>query len=566
MNTVRASLVMGDGLRLLVTEQGDPDRPTVLLVHGYPDNSRVWEGVAAGLADRFHVVRFDVRGTGGSESPVDRDGYLLDHLAADIAAVARSVSPHGPVHLVGHDWGSIQAWHAVTDPRYAPLFASYTSISGPSLDHIDAWLKHNVARLRLRPVLRQFVHSWYIGFFQLPRLPEIAWRLPLLRGRFGADMRDAINGIELYRANIGAGHPARTERRTAVPVQQLALTGDPYVTTPLLRAADPWCEALWRRELPYGHWAPRTHPGVVAGLVTEFVEHVSGGVHASRGLRRAAVTGEPRRFAGRLVLVTGAGSGIGRSAAFAFAAEGADVLAVDIDEDSAKATAAEVTRRGGDADHYRVDVTDSSGLRDLAARVAGEHGVPDIVVANAGIGMAGGFLATGEDDWRRVIDVNLLGVVHTLRAFAPLLVERGQGGHLVVTASAAAFTPWPALTAYATTKAAVLSLAQSLRTELVPHNIGVSAICPGIIATNIVNTTRFVGEDDATQARSRQEADAAYRRRNYGPDKVATAMLRAVAENRAVVPVTPEAHLAAIGSRVWPGLVRRLGGVLRARR
>jgi NAD(P)-dependent dehydrogenase (short-subunit alcohol dehydrogenase family)/pimeloyl-ACP methyl ester carboxylesterase len=565
MNTVRASLVMGDGLRLLVTEQGDRARPTLLLVHGYPDNSRVWEGVASELADRFHVVRFDVRGTGGSEAPAGRDGYLLDHLAADIAAVARFVSPHGPVHLVGHDWGSIQAWHAVTDPRYAPLFASYTSISGPSLDHIDAWMKHNLARLRLRPVLRQLVHSWYIGFFQLPTLPELAWRLPFLRGRFGADTRDAINGIELYRANIG-GSSARTERRTSIPVQQLALTKDPFVTTPLLRAADPWCEALWRRELPYDHWAPRTHPVAVARLVAEFVEHVSGGAKASRGLRRSAVTGEPRRFAGRLVLITGAGSGIGRSTALAFAADGADILAVDIDEESAKATALEVTRLGGEADHYRVDVTDSAGLRELAVQVAADHGVPDIVMANAGIGMAGGFLATDEDDWRRVIDVNLFGVVHTLRAFAPWLVDRGQGGHLVVTASAAAFTPWPALTAYATTKAAVLSLSQSLRSELAPHGIGVTAICPGIIATNIVNTTRFVGEDTATQAQSRQDADAAYRRRNYGPDKVAKAVLRAVADNRAIVPVTPEAHLAAIGSRVSPGLMRRVGGLLRTRR
>jgi NAD(P)-dependent dehydrogenase (short-subunit alcohol dehydrogenase family)/pimeloyl-ACP methyl ester carboxylesterase len=570
MNTVRASLVMGDGLRLLVTEQGDPAGPTVLLVHGYPDNSRVWEGVAGVLGGLgYHVVRFDTRGAGGSEEPSDRGGYLLDHLAADIAAVARAVSPGAPVHLVGHDWGSIQAWHAVTDPVLAPLFASYTSISGPCLDHVDAWMTHSLRRLRLRPVLRQLTHSWYIGAFQVPRLPELVWRLPFPLGRFGADARDAVNGLELYRANMGAGHPPRTERRTSVPVQQLALAADAFVTPPLLRAAEPWCDSLWRRDLPYGHWAPRTHPAVVAGLIAEFVEHVNGG-QPGRELRRARITGERHRFAGQLVLVTGAGSGIGRSSALAFAAEGAEVVAVDVNGDTAEATAAEVIRSGGEASHYRADVTDGAGLRKLAAQVVAEHGIPDIVLANAGIGMAGGFLATDEDDWRRVIDVNLLGVVHTLRAFAPPLVDRarltGRGGHLVVTASAAAFTPWPSLSAYATTKAAVLSLTQSLRTELAPHGIGVSAICPGIIATNIVSTTRFVGEDDATQERSRRDADAAYRRRNYGPDRVAKAVLRAVADNRAVVPVTPEAHLVALGSRVAPSLVRRVGGLLRARR
>jgi NAD(P)-dependent dehydrogenase (short-subunit alcohol dehydrogenase family)/pimeloyl-ACP methyl ester carboxylesterase len=535
----------------------------VLLVHGYPDNSAVWDGVADLLADRFRVVRFDVRGTGGSEAPSDRAGYLLDRLAADIAAVARAVSPTAPVHLVGHDWGSIQCWHAITDPRYAPLFASYTSISGPSLDHIDAWMRHNITRLRLRPVLRQLTHSWYIGFFQLPRLPEIAWRTRILRSRFNADERDAINGIELYRANMIGGGTQRTERRTSVPVQQLALTKDPFVTAPLLRAAEPWCDSLWRRDLAYGHWAPRTHPAAIAGPIAEFAGHVDGGP-AGRSLRRARINGEPRRFAGRLVLITGAGSGIGRSTALAFAAEGADVLTADIDEDSAAATAAQARELGVDARHYHVDVTDGAALHKLAAQVGTDHGVPDIVMANAGIGMAGGFLDTDEDDWRRVIDVNLLGVVHTLRAFAPLLVDRsrqtGEGGHLVVTASMAAFTPWPALTAYATTKAAVLSLAQSLRTELAPHDIGVSAICPGMIATNIINTTRFVGQDEATQRQRRHDTDAVYRRRNYGPDRVAKAVLRAVAENRAVVPVTPEAHLAAVGVRVAPGLIRRFGG------
>lgn len=558
MNTVRASLVAGDGLRLLVTEHGDPTKPTVLLVHGYPDNSSVWHGVAELLADRFHVALFDVRGTGGSEAPADRAGYRLDHLAADIAAVAKIVSPGGPVHLIGHDWGSIQAWHAVTDPRYAHLFASYTSISGPCLDHLDALMRRDIRHLRLRPVLRQLLHSWYIGFFQLPKLPELAWRFPLLRGRFDANLRDATNGIELYRANMGGAPTERAERRTSVPVQQICLTKDPFVLPPLLRAAEPWCDSLWRRELPYGHWAPRTHPAAVAALATEFIDHVSG-TPAGRELRRARVTGEPRRFAGRLVLVTGAGSGIGRSTALAFAAEGADVIAVDVDEATAKATADEARRRGVDAYHYQVDVTDSAALATLAAQV---DGVPDIVMANAGIGVAGGFLDTADDDWRRVLDVNLLGVVHTLRAFAPLLVERGRGGHLVVTASAAAFTPWPALTAYAVTKAAALSLAQSLRTELAPHGIGVSAICPGLIATNIVNTTRFAGQDEATERDSRRRVDAAYRRRDYGPDRVAAAVLRAVERNRAVVPVTPEAHLAAIGSRLSPALVRRVGGWL----
>jgi NAD(P)-dependent dehydrogenase (short-subunit alcohol dehydrogenase family)/pimeloyl-ACP methyl ester carboxylesterase len=559
MNTVRTSSVLGDGLRLHVKQQGDPASPTVVLVHGYPDNSSVWDGVAGLLAARFHVVRYDVRGAGGSEAPAGRDGYRLDRLAGDLAAVVRAVSPDAPVHLVAHDWGSIQAWHAVTEPDLAPLFASYTSISGPCLDHIDAWMRGKVLRLRLAPVLRQLLHSWYIAFFQLPKLPELAMGLPLLRARFGADRRDAINGIELYRANmIGV---ARTRRRTSVPVQQIALTRDAYVTPALLQAAEPWCDSLWRRPLPYPHWAPRTQPVAVAARVTEFVDHLSG-VPAGRELRRARITGEPRGFAGRLVLITGAASGIGRSTALAFATEGADVIAVDVDGPGAEDTARRAATLGVEAFPFTADVTDSAALRTLAEQVAARHGVPDVVMANAGIGMAGGFLDTTEEDWRRVLDVNLLGVVHTLRAFAPLLVERGSGGHIVVTASAAAFTPWPLLSAYATTKAAVLSLAQSLRTELAPHDIGVSAICPGLVTTNIVDTMRFVGQDDAEQEHSRKAANALYRRRRFGPDGVAQAVLRAVRDNKAVVPVTAEAHLAAVGARVSPGLLRALGKLI----
>lgn len=545
-----SGLVQGDGLRLWVTREGDPGAPTVLLVHGYPDNSSMWDGVAERLAGRFHVVRYDVRGCGRSEAPVDRSGYRLEHLAADLAAVARVASPGRPVHLVGHDWGSVQSWHAVTDPRYTDLFASYTSISGPCLDHVDYWLRRNLLRLRLGRVLRQLTHSWYIGFFQLPMVPELAWRTSL-RHRFSADERDAVNGIELYRANMVGGR-LRSPRRTDVPVQQLALTRDPFVLPPLLTAADPWCTHLYRRTLPLGHWAPRTHPDTVAAHVTEFIERPD-----SRQLRRARVRAE-RRFDGHLVVVTGAGSGIGRAAALAFADGGADVIATDVDPDTAAATARDA---GGHS--YPLDVSDSAAVQRVAAEIIATHGVPDVVLANAGIGLAGGFLDTSEADWRRVVDVNLLGVVHTLRAFAPALVDRADGGHLVITASAAAFTPWPALTAYAATKAALVSLAQSMRTELAPHGIGVTAICPGLVATNIIDSTRFAGQDEAAERRSRESVNALYRRRDYRPERVATAILGAVAANRAVVPVTPEAHLAALGSRLSPTAVRLFGAARR---
>ncbi len=230
---------------------------------------------------------------------------------------------------------------------------------------------------------------------------------------------------------------------------------------------------------------------------------------------------------------------------------------MDVDLQAAERTAADT---GGHA--YALDVSDGTATKEVAELIRERHGVPDVVMANAGVGLAGSFLQTSEEDWRKVVDVNLWGVVHTLRAFAPQLVERAQGGHLVVTASLAGYFPTPALPAYSTTKAAVLMLAQCLAAELKPHGIGVSAICPGVVNTNIASTTRFAGTDDATQATRQRQASRAYRLRGFGPDKVADQVFEAVERNLTVVPVTAEARFVQLANRVSPRLVRLLGRVV----
>ncbi len=267
------SLVESASVRLSVREFGDPADPTIVLVHGYPDNSSVWDGVVAALSGQpWHLVTYDVRGMGASRAPDEPAAYGLEHLAADLAAVVRAVSPDAPVHLVGHDWGSIQAWEAVSDPRYHHLFASYTSMSGPCLDHLRDWRRRNRTPRGVLRQLDQAAHSAYIGLFRLPRVPELLWRNSLLRSRFGADLNDAVRGLQLYRVNMGGRAPR--PRATPVPVQQIAPTRDRYVLPALLTSADPWCERLWRRLLPAGHWAPRSHPDVVARWVVEFVRYL----------------------------------------------------------------------------------------------------------------------------------------------------------------------------------------------------------------------------------------------------------------------------------------------------
>ncbi len=138
-----------------------------------------------------------------------------------------------------------------------------------------------------------------------------------------------------------------------------------------------------------------------------------------------------------------------------------------------------------------VDVSDAEAVERFADQVCAEHGVPDIVVNNAGIGQAGEFLDTPADQWERVLDVNLGGVVNGCRAFGKRLVERGAGGHIVNVASMAAYSPSKSLNAYCTSKAAVYMFSDCLRAELDDAGIGLTTICPGTIDTNIVQNTRF---------------------------------------------------------------------------
>ncbi|MDI5970491.1 SDR family oxidoreductase [Streptomyces sp. SL13] len=643
----RERTVASGEVQLAVVEFGDTARPTLVLVHGYPDSKEVWSAVAERLTDRFHVVLYDVRGHGGSSAPLPlRGGFRLEALTDDFLAVADAVSPERPVHLVGHDWGSVQGWEFATVPRAAERIASFTSISGPCLDHFGHWIADRLRRPTPRRAVQlagQTAKSWYVYALHTPVLPELAWRGPLGRRwprmlaraeRLPADTgyptatlpQDAAHGAWLYRDNIGPRlHHPRPAPHALVPVQLITPTGDPFLSEHLYDDLDRWVPDLTRRTLATKHWVPRTRPDQLAYWIAEFAlrndpaEHTPdsavaphpgktldagatpAGAGIPDGVRVASSNGRtdgtdgtgnstdgsdgeaaldipaapstarrrpPRRdrhterFGGRLVLVTGAGSGIGRATALAFARSGARVVAVDRDARSVADTARLTTERGAaGAWAETVDVSDEHAMDKLAERVTAErvtaeHGVVDILVNNAGIGMAGAFLDTTPDDWRDVLDVNLWGVIHGCRLFGQRMAERGQGGHIVNTASAAAYLPSRSMPAYCTSKAAVLMLSECLRAELAPRGIGVTAICPGIVTTGITRTARFTGTSGEEQDRLRARTTRLYRRRAYPPEKVADAILRAVARNAAVVPVTPEAVGSRLLSRLAPKALR----------
>jgi NAD(P)-dependent dehydrogenase (short-subunit alcohol dehydrogenase family)/pimeloyl-ACP methyl ester carboxylesterase len=571
--------VNSGGVNLVVHERGDTTAPTVILVHGYPDTSSVWNEVAARLEERFHVVSYDVRGAGESDAPRRQADYELALLAADLQAVIDAVSPGRPVHLVAHDWGSIQTWESVTDQDAQERIASYTTVSGPSLDHVGFWMRDKSQR-STRQLLRQGMKSWYIGAFHTPIAP-LLWRTILSKSFGPAIARmeglppatdypsptlgaDGARGVKLYRANVRPRLRHPRERPTDVPVQVIVATKDRYVTPAIALSSKPWVSRLWVREVQTGHWVPRKAPDAMAQAITEFVDHIEGGPE-SRTLRRFRASSlaptDAREFSDKLVVVTGAGSGIGRETALAFGGLGAEVVIADRAGGPAEETAAMVRELGVDAHSYVVDVSDVTAMEDFAKGLIADHGVPDIVVNNAGIGIAGNFLDTTAADWQRIVDVNLLGVVHGCRLFGQAMVDREEGGHIVNVASAAAFTPSRTLGAYCATKAAVLMLSECLRAELADKGIGVSAICPGIVNTPITTSTHYVGISEDEESDRRKRVSKQYARRNYPPSKVAQAIVKAVRTNAAVVPVTPEARGARFMSRLSPGAMRRFAKV-----
>ncbi len=271
-------------MRLAIFSEGDPGDDPVVLVHGYPDTHRIWDAVGERLARTRYVVRYDVRGAGASEKPRAVHQYRLDRLADDLFGVLDGIGR--PVHLVGHDWGSIQGWEAVTDPRAEGRISRYTSISGPSLDHVGRLLRRT-------SVPGQRRRSWYVAAFHLPVLAGAAWRLGLasrwpevlLRTEgirvppSATQSDDAVRGLQLYRANVLPRLLNPRERRTGIPVQLITLTRDRYVSPDLTADLRRWAPNLRRDAVDAGHWSAlheSRHADTVASLIDDFHATTSG--------------------------------------------------------------------------------------------------------------------------------------------------------------------------------------------------------------------------------------------------------------------------------------------------
>lgn len=253
---------------------------------------------------------------------------------------------------------------------------------------------------------------------------------------------------------------------------------------------------------------------------------------------------------GSVAVVTGAAKGIGRATALELAAQGARVAGCDTDEAGLGLTLRECEARGAPATlGGRVDVSDAAQVQGFAERVERELGPSLCLVNNAGVAVSAGFFDTELDDWDWLLRVNLWGTIHGTRAFAPFMRERRQG-RIVNVASASGYCNLPALAAYGTTKYAVVGLSEALRAELLPFGVMVSVVCPGIIATSILDTARIRGVRD-TQA-ERLALQRLYRRRGHAPELVARTIVGTLKSGKAMVPVTSEAWLLYVMKRVMP--------------
>lgn len=261
----------------------------------------------------------------------------------------------------------------------------------------------------------------------------------------------------------------------------------------------------------------------------------------------------------KLVVITGAGSGIGRATAHAFANAGARVAHCDVDRARVDAVASELGDRSVLA--HTVDVADRAQMTAFAAAVHALAPAADVVVNNAGVAIGASFLETSLDDWDWLLGINLRGVVHGCKCFAPPMVDRGTGGHIVNVSSILGIYPAPGVTAYVASKFAVLGFSRSLRLELASHKIGVTAICPGMINTAIIDDGRISGALGARKAK----VSAAFKKGGLPPERVAEAIVDAVRTNPAVRTVGRDAWAIHALVRVAPRAVDLLSSTLSRR-
>jgi NAD(P)-dependent dehydrogenase (short-subunit alcohol dehydrogenase family) len=261
-------------------------------------------------------------------------------------------------------------------------------------------------------------------------------------------------------------------------------------------------------------------------------------------------------FADKVAIVTGGASGIGRALCHELGQRGAQVLVTDIDLDGARRVASAVRSAGAQADAACLDVTSADEVRRAIEGSASNRGRLDLLFNVAGICMVGEVRDMTLEQWRRILDVNLWGVIHGTMAAYTTMVQQGSG-HILNMGSADGLIPFPMMTAYATTKAAIIEFSTSLRAEAAGLGVRVSVACPGSIRTAMHDHSTLV-----TRLRDegvlRQRFQAQYDFLAMDAEDCARAILRGMERNRGVIVITAFARLCWRLHRLHPALVAPL--------
>jgi short-subunit dehydrogenase len=261
-------------------------------------------------------------------------------------------------------------------------------------------------------------------------------------------------------------------------------------------------------------------------------------------------------YRGKTALISGAGSGIGYELAVQFADHGANIIVTDIRKERIDKAVEIISKKGVKVQGYVVDHSDFTQVEDFCRQVLADIGQVDILCCNAGIGHSGSIGNVPIKDWEWVVGINYWGQIYLINQFVPPMMERNCGW-VLITASAAGLFPLAGMSAYCCTKSALVFLANIMQMELRKHNINVSALCPGIINTNIIRDGKLQGEVNQAFATKMYEKIGTH------PSKVARTGIRGLRRNKAIIPA-PFYHVFVnhFLYRLWPPLLLRWGAFL----
>lgn len=250
--------------------------------------------------------------------------------------------------------------------------------------------------------------------------------------------------------------------------------------------------------------------------------------------------------AAKTAVITGAAYGLGKAYALAWARRGWRIGLVDIVTEEAERTLDEVRRAGGSGEVYGCDVSSLEQVQALADEVFSAWGEVGLLINNAGVFGAGPVGDAAMEDWRRIIDINFWGVVHGCHAFIPRMREQGFG-HIVNTASAGGVISTPETAPYNASKAGVISVSETIKSELAPYGVGVTVACPTFIDTHLLSSMTI------TQGTPiRDIAKAAFENSRMSADEIAEKVMRAVEKNRLYVFPQLSSKVLWMNKRIWP--------------